>query len=234
MENKKTKIAIIIVTILIALLIAVLYFYMDFNTKQVNLLTQEANKILETNLKEDTIDMNIKTDKNYKKVEAKIKEYVLNLKNIYIEMNEMVDGINPDSIFSAQNMPEKKLDKIDEIINDYKEKCRNLIAEYDELVTEEKILKNISNVDFSEREDYYINLYEEIMLSEVMKNQYIELEEEIKNEKARLYEKLNKIEKIKSFLGENEEAWIIKDGKVQITNTNRITEYYSLINQLID
>lgn len=234
MENKKTKIAIIILTMLIALLIITLYFYMDFNTKQLNLLTQEVNKILESNLKEDTIDFKTKTEKNYKKVEGEIKEYVSKLKEIYVEMNEMVSGINPDSIFSAQNMPDKKLDKIDEIVDEYKEKSRELIAEYDELVTEEKISENISDVNFSERKDYYINLYKEIMLSEVMQNQYIELEEEIKNEKAGLYEKLNKIEKIKDFLEENQESWIIKDDKIQIVNSNRITEYYNLINQLID
>ena len=38
------------------------------------------------------------------------------------------------------------------------------------------------------------------MLSDIMKAQYNELDEEIKNEKARLYEKLNKIEKMKTFL----------------------------------
>ena len=33
------------------------------------------------------------------------------------------------------------------------------------------------------------------MLSETMQNQFMKLDEEIKNEKGRLYEKLNKIEK---------------------------------------
>jgi len=234
MENKKTKIAIIILTILIALLIAVLYFYTDFSTKQLNLLTEEANKILEGNLKEDSVDLKIKTKKNYKKEEVEIKEYILKLKSIYVEMMEMINGINPDSIFSAQNMPQKKLDKVDEIIDNYKEKSKELIAEYDKLITEEKILEKINSTDFSERKDYYINLYKEIMLNEAMQNQYLELEEEIKNEKARLYEKLNKIEKIKAFLEEHEDAWIIKDGKVQITSSNLITEYYNLINQLLD
>ena len=46
MENKKTIIGIIILIVLISALIVVSYFYNDFNTKQKDLLTEEANKIL--------------------------------------------------------------------------------------------------------------------------------------------------------------------------------------------
>lgn len=234
MENKKTKIAIIVITILIIGLIVVSYFYNNFNIRQVALLTEEANKILETNLIEDNIDFAIKTEENYAKVERSIKEYISKLKNIYVEMEEMASGINPISIFSAQNMPNKKLDEIANIINDYKEKSQNLISEYEEFIAEEKISENINDEDFSVRKDYYTELYNEIMLSDVMKNQYEELDEEIKNEKARLYEKLNKLAKIKDFFEENEDSWIIKDGQIQFTNVNRMTEYYNLVNQVID
>lgn len=234
MENKKTKVAIVVVIVLIIALIAVSYFYNDFNTKQMALLTEEANKILEVNLIEDNIDFNIKTEKNYAQVEETIKQYMSKLKNIYIEMEEMVSGINPNSIFSTSNVPDKKLDQIEIIINEYKEKSQTLIAEYQELISEEKIKANIENANITIRSDYYKELYNEIMLSEVMQNQYSKLEEEIKNEKARLYEKLNKIEKVREFLEKNEDSWTIKEDKIQFTNINRMIEYYNLINQIID
>lgn len=234
MENKKTIIGIIVITILIIALVGISYFYYDFNTKQMALLTEEANKILETDLTEYNVDFDIKTDENYGKVEDAIKEYISNLKNIYVEMKEIALGINPNSIFSAQNMPDKKLDEIENIIEGYKEKSRELINEYEELITEEKIIENINNAKFSGREDYYIKLYNEIMLSETMQNQFMKLDEEIKNEKGRLYEKLNKIEKMKDFFEEYEDSWIIKDGQVQFTNINRMIEYYNLFNQVID
>ena len=234
MENKKTIIAIIIITILIIGLIVISYFYNDFNMKQMALLTEEANKILQTDLLEYNVDFEIKTEKNYGEVEEQIKEYISRLKNIYLEMEELASGINPNSIFSAENMPDKKLDENNNIIEEYKQKSQDLIAEYNELVTEEKIKENINNTEFSAREEYYRNLYNEIMLSETMQNQYTKLDEEIKNEKARLYEKLNKIGKMKTFFEENEESWTIKDGQVQFTNVNRIIEYYNLFNQVID
>lgn len=234
MENKKTKIAIAILTILIIALIVVAYLYSQFSTKQMNLLTVEINKILQSDLIEDNIDLETKTEKNYAEVEDSIKEYLSDLKNIYVEMQDLVSGINPNSIFSTKNVQDKNLEEIDNIIKDYKEKSQNLIIEYEELISEEKIKENIENADISLQREYYKNMYNEVMLSDIMQNKYQELEEEIKNEKAALYEKLNKIEKIKVFLEQNENAWIIKDDKIQFTNLIRMTEYYNLINQVID
>lgn len=234
MENKKTKIAIIIVILLIVVLIVVSYFYNDFNTKQVALLSKEANKILEADLTQNNIDFQIKAEKNYAKVEKSIKEHTSKIRNIYIEMEEMVSGINPNLIFSAQNMEDKNLEGIEKIIDEYKEKSQNLISEYEELITEEKITKNINKEDIAIRKEYYIKLYNEIMLSDVMKSQYNKLGEEIKNEKGKLYDKLNKIQKIKEFFENNESSWIIKDNKIQVTNLNKMTEYYNLVDQIID
>lgn len=234
MENKKTIVAIIIVIFLIGALIAVSYFYNDFNTKQLELLTEEANKILETDLKESTVNLKIKTEKNYAEVEKSIKEYISNLKNIYVEMEQLASGINPNVIFSAQNIPDKKLDGIEEIINDYKEKSQNLISEYEEFITEEKIMENIEDADISIRKEYYMNLYNEVMLSETIKNQYMKLDEEIKNEKGRLYDKLNKVEKMRQFLEEHEDSWTIEGDRIQFKNANRIIEYYNLFNQIVD
>ena len=199
-----------------------------------NLLTGEINKILQSDLIEDNIDLETKTEKNYAEVEESIKEYLSDLKNIYVEMQELVSGINPNSIFSTQNIKDKNLEEIEIIIDEYKEKSQNLITQYETSVTEEQIKQNIEDTDFSTQKEYYLNIYNEIMLSDIMQKKYQELEEEVKNEKARLYEKLNKIEKIKIFLEENENSWTIKDDKIQFTNLIRMTEYYNLINQVID
>lgn len=234
MENIKTKIAIVIVILLIIALIAVSYLYSDYNIKQLELLTTEVNKILEVDLSKQDIDLKNKTERNYAEVEDSVKEYILRLKNIYVEMEQLASGINPNSIFAAQNMPDKKFDEIENIIDEYKNKSQNLITEYEELIDEEKIKENIRDAHFSIKKEYYINLYNEIMLSETMKNQFLELDEQIKNEKGRLYEKLNKIEKMREFLEEYDESWKIEEGKIQFTNLIRMTEYYNLLNQIID
>ena len=39
---------------------------------------------------------------------------------------------------------------------------------------------------------------------------------------------------MKIFLKEHEDSWTLKDDKIQFTNLNRMTEYYNLLNQIID
>lgn len=72
------------------------------------------------------------------------------------------------------------------------------------------------------------------MLSDMMKEKYTLLNEKVKDEKSKLYEKINKIDKINEFLRKNSDSWTIKDDKIQFTNLNRMTEYYNLLNQLTD
>lgn len=234
MENKKVIIAIVIVLILIIGIVGTTYVFSSFNAKQMDLLTVESNKILQLDISEDSIDLDIKTEKNYAIVEQSIKEYINKLKNIYVEIEEMNEGINPNNIFSAQNMQDQDLTEINEIINEYKEKCQNSVLELEEMLKEEKIIANITEKDISIRKSYYEDLYNTVMLSDVMKKQYSVFEENVKDEKSSLYEKLNKIEKIKDFLEDNKKSWTIKDDKIQFINLNKMTEYYNLLNKLID
>ena len=234
MENRKIIIAIVIVIILIIGIVGVTYLFTNFNTKQTKLLAEESNKILQSNISKDDIDFDIKTEKNYAIVEKAIKEYVSELKNIYVEMEEMDTEINPNNIFSAQNMQDKNLKEIDDIINEYKEKSQKCISELEEMLTEEKISENINKKDISSRKDYYSGLYNTVMLSDIMKKQYGSLEEKVKDEKSKLDEKLKQIDKIKEFLEENTSSWNIKDDKIQFTNLNKMAEYYNLLNKLTD
>ena len=234
MENKKLIIAIVIVLILILGIGGITYLFSSLGKKQMKLLTEESNKILQSDISKDNIDFDIKTEKNYATVEKAIKEYILEIKNIYVEMEELNTGINPNSIFSTQNMQDKDLKEIDDIITEYKDKSQKCISRLEELMTEEKILENIEKRNISSRKGYYTDLYNTIMLSDMMKEKYTLLNEKVKDEKSKLYEKINKIDKINEFLRKNSDSWTIKDDKIQFTNLNRMTEYYNLLNQLTD
>lgn len=234
MENKKLIIAIVIVLILILGIVGITYLFSSFGKKQMKLLTEESNKILQSDISKDNIDLDIKTEKNYATVEKAIKEYILEIKNIYVEIEELNTGINPNSIFSIQNMQDKDLKEIDDIITEYKDKSQECISRLEELMTEEKILENIEKRNISSRKGYYTDLYNTIMLSDMMKEKYTLLNEKVKDEKSKLYEKINKIDKINEFLRKNSDSWTIKDDKIQFTNLNRMTEYYNLLNQLTD
>ncbi len=231
MDNKKTIIGIIILVILIVGLIVISYFYNNFNNKQVNILAEETNKILQADLTTDEIDFNIKTEKGFATVENAIKEYISKIKNIYVEMDSTYTGINPDNIFSAENMPDKNLDEIDTIINDYKAKGQELLDEYDELVKEENIVKYIESKNIKTRKKYFIELYESAMLSDSMKEQFKTMRNEISGKKDDLYSKLNQLENVKKFLSDNEKSWSIKNGKIEL-NSSIVGQYYNLLNRV--
>ena len=234
MENKKTIIGIIIVVILIIGLIVASYLYSDFNKKQLNLLTDETNTILKSDILTEGINLEIKSEKNYAIVEKAIKEYLLKLKNIYSNIDETYNQINPNDIFSAKNMEDKNFEEVDAILANYKEKGKNSISEYKELTKEENISKNIKDKNITSRTDYYIDLYNTVMLSDVMKEKYASIENEIERKKDELNNKIEKLGKIEDFLKENNKYWSIKDDKIQFNNVNKMTEYYNLLNKIED
>ena len=234
MENKKTIIGIIIVVILIIALAVTSYLFNNFNNTQLNLLTEEANTILKTDILTDGVNEEIKTQKNYAVVEKAIKEYLSKCKNIYSNMEEVNNQINPNDIFSAQNIVDESLETIDSIIADYKEKGENFETEFQDLVKEENIINNITEKNIKPRTDYYMNLYNSIMLSDSMKEKYTTIENAIQSKKYELNYKLDKLEDIKEFLEENKRYWSIKNDKIQFSNINKMTEYYNLLNNLQD
>ena len=131
-------------------------------------------------------------------------------------------------------MQDKDFSEIDDIIKEYKEKSKDAVTELEGLLTEEKIAENINKRNISTRKEYYVDLYNTIMTSDSMKKQYNVIEEKVKEEKDKLTDKINKIDKIAEFLEKNSNSWEIKDDKIQFTNLNRMTEYYSLLNKLTD
>lgn len=234
MENKRTIIGIIIVVILIILLIAISYLYNDFNTKQLNLLTEETNNLLEKDITKEEINLEIQTKQNYAVVEKSIKEYMMKLKNIYLEVNEINTQINPNNIFSASNIEDKDFTEINNIIEEYRNKSKECISEYQDLIKDENIIKYIENEKITFRKDYYTNLFKTTMLSDVMKEEYRLIQTDIENEKDEIYSKTSVLERIKKYLEDNDDYWTIKDDKIQFANINRMTEYYNLLNELVN
>ena len=233
MENKKTIIGIVVVVILIITLVGISYFYYKFNTEQVKKLTEESNKLLQIDIATEQIDEEIKTKKDFATVEKSMKEYLLKMQNIYKEIDDLDTNINPDNIFVAQNVENKELEKVDAIIKEYEEKAKDLFENYKELENEENIKKYIEEKDFSRNRDYYIELYNSVMLNESMKEEYTLLESKVEKKKDDILSKLTQMEEIEEFLEENEKYWKINDDKIQFTNVSIMTQYYELLSNLV-
>ena len=234
MENKKTIIGIIILIILIITLIGISYYYYKFNSDQVNKLTEESNILLQIDISSEEINQEIKTKKDFAIVEKAMKEYLVKMQNVYKEIDETSTGIDPNEIFNAQNVENKEFSKIDDIINDYKEKANSLFQQYKQLENEDNIKKFIEDKNFSRRKEYYVELYNSVMLNDVMKEEYTLLENKIEKKKDEILNKLAEIEDIKEFLDKNQKYWKITDNKIQFTNVSIMTQYYELLSKILD
>ena len=233
MENKKTIIGIIIVIVLIIALVVVSYLYSEFSNKQLNILKEETNTILQSNIVTDEINSEIKADKNFGVIEKAIKEYTSEIRNRYIEINKIDSELNPNEIFSAEKLQDSNMDDINKIIDEYKKQTQKISLECKEQIKEENIIKNIESQNIKQRKTYYEDLYKTIMLSETMKKQYETITSEIDKKEQQIYNKLEKLKNIENYLKNNKEFWTIKDNKVQFSNINKMTEYYNLVNELL-
>ena len=145
------------------------------------------------------------------------------------------DGIVINYVPRNEEMvDENNYQEVENIIKEYKEKGKSSLEEYKKLVEEEEIMKNINEKTFSFRKNYFINLYKTVMLSDVMKSKYENLQNKIEKIKDDMYDKADKLSKIEKYLKENEKYWEIKDDKIEFKNISVMTQYYSLLNQLID
>ena len=214
MKNKKSIIIMIIIIVLILAVISGIFMYNKFQQQELKQLTEEANKLLQQDLINDEIDNEIKTNKNYAIVEKTIKEYLTNIKNTYLEIEQLNSALDADKVFSASNVEDKAFKNVDNLIE------------------EDNIIEAINAQKFSSNKEYYIEIYKTIMLSDLMKNQYEKIEQKVEKSKDKLYDNLTIISNTKKYLESNSKYWSTKDGKLFFQDINIMPGYYNLRNEL--
>lgn len=222
----------IIIIVIILAIISGIFIYNKCQQQELRKLTEEANKLLQQDLINYEIDNEIKTDRNYAIVEKTIKEYLVNIKNTYIEIEQLNSTLDADEIFSGVNVENKEFKKVDNIVEEYKQKGKDNLNKCKELIEEEKIMEAIKIQKISSKREYYIELYKTIMLSDSMKNQYEKIESVVEKSKDRLYDNLYIISNTKKYLENNSKYWSIKDEKLFFQNANIMIGYYNLRNEL--
>ena len=231
MKNKKVIIIMIIIIVLILAVISGIFMYNKFQQQELKQLTEEANKLLQQDLINDEIDNQIKTNKNYAIVEKTIKEYLTNIKNTYLEIEQLNSALDADEVFSASNVEDKRFKNIDKLVEEDKQKGKENLEKCKDMIKEENIIGAINSQEFSSNKEYYIEIYKTIMLSDSMKSQYEKIEQKVEKSKDKLYNNLTIIS-TKKYLENNSKSWSTKDGKLFFQDINIMTGYYNLRNEL--
>ena len=232
MKNKKVIIIMIIIIVLILAVISGIFMYNKFQQQELKQLTEEANKLLQQDLINDEIDNEIKTNKNYAIIEKTIKEYLTNIKNTYLEIEQLNSALDADEVFSASNVEDKKFKNIDKLVEEDKQKGKENLEKCKDMIKEENIIDAINSQEFSSNKEYYIEIYKTIMLSDSMKSQYEKIEQKVEKSTDKLYNNLTIISNTKKYLEKNSKSWSTKDGKLFFQDISIMTGYYNLRNEL--
>lgn len=238
-EGKKSKKKIIITIVIIAVLIFVLAgCFIFYHGNQTTKLISEVNKLTEIEMfnedgtvKENPIDMEIKTTGSYAVVEKTLKDY---LNEVFTETQNLTEVLKEDeliSLTSFENIKEdgKDFTKSKEKIAKMKETLNNYVSKMEELVSEEKMLERINDKDIGE---YYKELYRQLAVDEETSIGMKEAIEELKTSSEEVTTVLNALEEMFNFLSENKDKWNIENEQIMFTTQSAYEEYQNIMSSL--
>ncbi len=225
--KKNISIISIIIFIIIIVVGTIVYSYKN-KSKQENLLKEEISKI---NPNEE-IDMSIKTNGNYAKIEKIMKE---NFKEISDRSKKLNDLYQNEDIVKAISIENYEKDGPDftntkQLITNTKKEINENVDELEKCFKKENLDKKIEEKNLSE---YYKDLYNSL---EVNKEENFKESEKdiqtIKDSNTKYVLLLDNIEKILNYLSDNKDKWSIENGEFKYTSEEFFKQYTSLINEL--
>ena len=234
-SKKKVIITVVVIVILILLVVGGFVFY---HGNQIGKLIAEVNKLAEIEminedgtLKEEPIDMQIKTNGSYAVVEKTFKNY---MNEIVTDTQELVNTLDQEKIMnlvSIDNMKEDGPDftKSKEEITTMKNAISSYVTKMETLANEENLLSKIDDKDVGE---YYKELYRQLAIDEESGANLKDTIDELKTNEEVAVQALNDLESIFNFLSDNKDEWQIEEEQIVFTTQSAYNEYTSLMSSL--
>ena len=223
----KNKISFVIVFLFLdVLLCASLYFIMD--ATNINLLKKEINNISKLDMSIDRFNKKNKTTFKYKVVENTIKDFLDDYSKKMDSAYKLVSADEFTKILSYDNYVEDgpNFEKSIKYITDSKIKFNNIINDMESDLEK----KNIKKLIREKTEDkYYIGLYEELVFSEELINQYENNKELLKEMRSKYNDVYDTSLEVLNFLITYKDSWTLEDGEIKFINNDLLNYYNSLI-----
>lgn len=208
------------------LLCASLYFIMD--ATNINLLKKEISNISKLDMSIDRFNRKNKTTFKYKVVENTIKEFLNNYSNKMDSAYKLVSEEEFTKILSYDNYVKDgpNFEKSIKYITDSKIKFNNIINDMESDLEK----KNIKKLIREKTDDkYYISLYEELVFSEELINQYDNNKELLKEIRIKYNDVYDTSLEVINFLITYKDSWTLEDGEIKFANNDLLNYYNSLI-----
>ena len=242
MKNKKIKKILIIIAILLAII--VITFIVGFivfmndvkneqkeDEEQVSILDSEVENINELMETETTIDdesLEIKTTGDYAVVESTIKEHMKEWQEIANECSMLLEGKGLEDVLTIEDIQQndENFSLSKQKIVTQRERIQTDYQKYEEFFDIEKTWGKIEDKDIP---DYYKELYKSYFQNNVTLE---EQKSKVENQKQKLLEELDILDKIADFLSNTRNDWRIENNTVTFNTQENYNQYTSLIDEL--
>ena len=231
---KKTIIWIIIAIVLVIVIGIGVLVVKDF--KQEDILRQEMLEF-ENLTRAETIDLDaidqrireLKTTGDYGVIEKAMKDYLADVVNVSVDIANILNDERMTNILTPANYAEDGPDFVEtkQFLQESMEKIEQYKNEVLELLTNEKAMSYIENKNLDQ---YYIDLYKEIALSE--DTALDEDNAEIENSLNEANQILETETQIINFLSENKGNWEVQGENIVFNSDSLTNQYNEYVSQL--
>ncbi len=196
-----------------------------------NELKNEMEYLSKLDITKDRYNKKIVTRGKYAVVEKSIKKY---FDDYHLELQEVLKLINDKeltTILSYDNYstdgPEftKSLEYLKTSKETFNKKVDDLINKFGD----EEIKNNIYK---STKEEYYVNLYDNLMLSSNMRSNYNSTIELLKSTKSRMNNVYDTSIEVLNFLVLYKDDWVVEDGEIKFKTQDLYNYYNELISKV--
>ncbi len=196
-----------------------------------NELKNEMEYLSKLDITKDRYNKKTVTRGKYAVVEKSIKKY---LDDYHLELQEVLKLINDKeltTILSYDNYstdgPEftKSLEYLKTSKETFNKKVDDLINKFGDEEIKNSIYK-------STKEEYYVNLYDKLMLSSNMRSNYNSTIELLKSTKSRMNNVYDTSIEVLNFLVLYKDDWVVEDGEIKFKTQDLYNYYNELISKV--
>lgn len=226
--STKKRVGILISVVILCVTLVGGYLTIGY-TYQEYRLKDEVSKLIELDISKDKYNTKYVTLGDYRKVESSIKEYLDEYASCMQEINTLVNDSKINKLISYDNLSSDSYSDSINYLNSTLDRINKDIDKLIDLSDELNIRNYILRYDLDK---YYVNLYNELMLSEEM-SEVIKLDSEyLLKYKEEINNKFNACSDIFKLLDSNRDNYSLEDGEIKFRDNDLVNQYNSYIDMI--
>lgn len=229
MDKRKKILLIVGIIVLNIFMICSIYFIVRATME--NKLRNEVNNLAKLDITKDRYNTKIKTIGKYAVVEKAIKEYLdedaVSLQKVLAIMNDekLSKLLSYDNYKSDGPEFKTSLDYITTNKETFNKEIDNLINNLDD----ENIKKYIRT---KTKDKYYINLYDELMLSSKFTKEFNNTKSMLENTKTHVNNIFDTSSEVLNFLVLYKDDWVLEDNQIKFRKQEQYNYYMELVSKV--